>query len=172
MARGFEAAYLELWRSGELKRRAEEAYARLEACDICARECGVNRRQSAEGAGCHTADRAVVASYGPHFGEEAPRVGRGGSGTLFFTWCNLRCQFCQNYDISQSGHGREVRGLISARPIPMIDLLPKNRTLTARSRPLHRRKSRLTATTRRSPSSADYPEDMRCRVIWPLIAAG
>jgi putative pyruvate formate lyase activating enzyme len=104
----FEAAYLTLLRSGELKRRAEEAHARLEACDICARECGVNRLESAEKAGCHTADRALVSSYGPHFGEEDPLVGRGGSGTIFFTWCNLRCQFCQNHDISQAGQGREV----------------------------------------------------------------
>ncbi len=115
-----EAAYLPLWRSGELLRRAEEAYARLEACDICARECGVNRRESAEKAGCHTADRAVVSSYGPHFGEEDPLVGHGGSGTIFFTWCNLRCQFCQNYDISQSGHGREVEPEELARM--MLDL--------------------------------------------------
>ena len=104
----FEAAYLTLLRSGELKRRAEEAHARLAACDICARECGVNRLESAEKAGCHTADRALVSSYGPHFGEEDPLVGRGGSGTIFFTWCNLRCQFCQNHDISQAGQGREV----------------------------------------------------------------
>lgn len=104
----FEPAYLALLRSGELKRRAAEAYARLEACDICARECGANRRLGAEKAGCHTADRALVSSYGPHFGEEEPLVGRGGSGTIFFTWCNLRCQFCQNYDISQGGQGHEV----------------------------------------------------------------
>jgi putative pyruvate formate lyase activating enzyme len=104
----FEPAYLKLLRSGELRRRAELALARLEACDICARECGVNRRLGAEKAGCHTGDRALVASYGPHFGEEEPLVGRGGSGTVFFTWCNLKCQFCQNYDISQGGQGREV----------------------------------------------------------------
>jgi putative pyruvate formate lyase activating enzyme len=116
----FEAAYLKLWRSGELLQRAERAYARLEACDICARECGVNRREGAEKAGCHTADRAVVSSYGPHFGEEDPLVGRGGSGTLFFTWCNLSCQFCQNHDISQSGHGREVEPEELARM--MLDL--------------------------------------------------
>jgi putative pyruvate formate lyase activating enzyme len=108
MGKRFEAAYLNLLRSGELKRRVGEAYARLEACDICARECGVNRCLSAEKAGCHTGDRAVVSSYGPHFGEEEPLVGRGGSGTIFFTWCNLRCQFCQNYDISQGGAGYEV----------------------------------------------------------------
>lgn len=102
------AAYVTLLRSGELKRRVAEAYARLEACDICARECGVNRRLGADQAGCHTGERAWVSSYGPHFGEETPLVGSAGSGTIFFTWCNLRCQFCQNYEISQSGDGREV----------------------------------------------------------------
>jgi putative pyruvate formate lyase activating enzyme len=108
MADRFEPAYLKLVRSGELKRRVAEAYARLEACDICARECGVNRRLSAEGAACHTGERALVSSYGPHFGEEDPLVGRGGSGTIFFSWCNLRCQYCQNYEISQMGMGHEV----------------------------------------------------------------
>jgi putative pyruvate formate lyase activating enzyme len=104
----FEPAYLALHRSGELKRRVALAYARLEACDLCARECGVNRRLSPEGAGCHTGERAIVSSYGPHFGEESPLVGRGGSGTIFFAWCNLRCQYCQNYEISQGGEGYEV----------------------------------------------------------------
>jgi putative pyruvate formate lyase activating enzyme len=108
MAEHGPPAYLDLLRSGELRRRAEIAITRLEACDICARECGVNRREGAEKAGCHTGNRALVSSYGPHFGEEDPLVGRGGSGTIFFTWCNLRCQFCQNYDISQGGQGREV----------------------------------------------------------------
>jgi putative pyruvate formate lyase activating enzyme len=108
MAERSEPAYLQLLHSGELKRRVVEAYTRLEACDICARECGVNRRHSPEGTGCHTGERAVVSSSGPHFGEEEPLVGRGGSGTIFFTWCNLSCQFCQNADISQLGHGHEV----------------------------------------------------------------
>jgi putative pyruvate formate lyase activating enzyme len=99
---------VELYRSGELKRRVAEAYGHLEACDICARECGVNRRLGAEGAGCRTGERAIVSSHGPHFGEENPLVGSGGSGTIFFSWCNLRCQFCQNYEISQGGMGREV----------------------------------------------------------------
>jgi putative pyruvate formate lyase activating enzyme len=99
---------LALLRSGELERRVAEAYDRLEACDICARECGVNRRLSAEGAGCRTGERALVSSAGPHFGEEDPLVGSGGSGTIFFSWCNLRCQFCQNADISQKGYGHEV----------------------------------------------------------------
>ena len=108
MAERFEPAYLRLLRSGELKRRVAEAYARLESCDICARECGVNRRLDSEGAGCHTGERAVVSSYGPHFGEEDPLVGSGGSGTIFFSWCNLKCQYCQNYEISQTGAGFEV----------------------------------------------------------------
>ena len=108
MAKRFDPAYLQLLRSGELKRRVAEAYACLEACDICARECGVNRRESAEGASCRTGERAVVSSAGPHFGEENPLVGSGGSGTIFFSWCNLKCQFCQNYDISQRGNGYEV----------------------------------------------------------------
>lgn len=108
MAKRFEPAYLELLRSGKLKQRVAQAYARLEACDICARECGVNRRLSAEGASCRTGERAVVSSAAPHFGEESPLVGSGGSGTIFFSWCNLKCQFCQNSEISQLGYGREV----------------------------------------------------------------
>jgi putative pyruvate formate lyase activating enzyme len=104
----FEPAYLSLLGSGELKGRVQEAYRRLEACDICPRQCGANRRRDAKGAACHTGERAVVCSYNPHFGEEVPLVGVGGSGTIFFAWCNLQCQYCQNYEISQLGEGREV----------------------------------------------------------------
>ena len=102
------AAYLGLAASGELAKRAAAAYRRLEDCDLCARYCRVNRRRGIEGAVCRTGERAVVASYGPHHGEEDPLRGRGGSGTIFFSWCNLRCVFCQNWDISQRGIGREV----------------------------------------------------------------
>jgi len=108
MAERFEPAYLELYRSGELKTRVKEAYRRLERCNICARECGVNRRESARGAACRTGEQAVVSSCAPHFGEETPLVGYGGSGTIFFSWCNLMCQYCQNYEISQLGHGQKV----------------------------------------------------------------
>jgi putative pyruvate formate lyase activating enzyme len=103
----FEPAYLTLLRSGELSARVRDAYRRLEACDICLRECGVNRREDVLGT-CRTGEHALVASAGPHFGEESPLVGRGGSGTIFFTWCNLRCQYCQNYTISQLGEGEPV----------------------------------------------------------------
>jgi putative pyruvate formate lyase activating enzyme len=102
----FEAAYLELERSGELGARVEAAAQRLQACDLCPRRCGVDRR-SDTGA-CHTGQEAVVASAGAHYGEEACLVGRGGSGTIFFSWCNLNCRYCQNASISQHGEGRPL----------------------------------------------------------------
>lgn len=107
MATTFEPAYLNL-PTGELKRRVDQAWVRLKDCDLCPRDCHVNRRQTTKGAVCRTGERAVVASFGPHFGEESCLVGSHGSGTIFFSWCNLRCQFCQNYDISQLGEGHEA----------------------------------------------------------------
>jgi putative pyruvate formate lyase activating enzyme len=101
-------AYLALAASGELAKRAEAAYRHLEDCDLCARYCRVNRRKGIAGAVCRTGERAVVASYGPHHGEEDPLRGWRGSGTIFFSWCNLRCVFCQNWDISQRGVGHPV----------------------------------------------------------------
>jgi putative pyruvate formate lyase activating enzyme len=100
------AAYLELERSGELAARVEAAYRRLEACDLCPRRCGVDRGET-QGA-CRTGVEAVVASAGAHYGEERPLVGRGGSGTIFFSWCNLNCRYCQNASISQGGEGRAL----------------------------------------------------------------
>jgi putative pyruvate formate lyase activating enzyme len=104
----FEAAYLELLRSGELKRRIEETHSMLEECRLCGRECRVNRLESTKGAVCRTGEKALVSSFNAHFGEEDPLVGQHGSGTIFFTNCNLKCQFCQNCEISQLGEGREV----------------------------------------------------------------
>jgi putative pyruvate formate lyase activating enzyme len=101
------AAYLGLYRCGELATRIERAKGILESCEICPRHCQVNRLAGEVGK-CRTGARAMVSSYGPHFGEEAPLVGSHGSGTIFFTNCNLRCVFCQNYSISQLGEGREV----------------------------------------------------------------
>ena len=101
------AAYLELCHSGRLRERTEAAVSLLESCAICPRGCGVNRLAGDAGK-CRTARQAIVSSYGPHFGEEAPLVGRRGSGTIFFTNCNLGCLFCQNYSISQLGGGEEV----------------------------------------------------------------
>jgi putative pyruvate formate lyase activating enzyme len=103
----FVPAYLKLHQQGLLAARCEQARTQLQACDLCARYCRVNRQQGETGA-CRTGRQAVVCSYGPHHGEERPLVGFRGSGTIFFSWCNLNCVFCQNWDISQQGEGREV----------------------------------------------------------------
>ncbi len=107
---GFEPAYLALHRSGELRERVEAAFEGLQACTLCGRACEVDRtgRPPKDVGACQTGERARVASYGPHFGEEDPLRGYRGSGTIFFSWCNLSCQYCQNYDISQRGRGRDV----------------------------------------------------------------
>ena len=101
-------AYLKLFESGDLERRVAESWQRLEDCDLCARYCRANRLETIKGAVCRTGEHAVVHSHGPHHGEEAPLRGWNGSGTIFFSWCNLRCVYCQNWDISQKGLGREV----------------------------------------------------------------
>ena len=101
-------AYLKLVESGELEERASRAWQRLEDCDLCARYCRTNRLETIKGAVCRTGEHALVHSYGPHHGEEDPLRGRRGSGTIFFSWCNLRCVYCQNWDISQKGLGQEV----------------------------------------------------------------
>ncbi|MFH1154308.1 MAG: radical SAM protein [Pseudomonadota bacterium] len=80
------------------------ARQRLEACDLCPRQCKVNRLAGQTGI-CRTGPAARVSSWGPHFGEEAPLVGTGGSGTIFFSGCNLMCSFCQNYGISHNERG-------------------------------------------------------------------
>lgn len=103
----FEAAYLRLLRSGELRERVAEAYEHLSICDVCAWHCKVDRRAGSVGV-CRTGERAKVSSYGPHLGEEDPLRGWRGSGTIFFSRCNLKCQFCQNHDISQTDAGYEV----------------------------------------------------------------
>jgi putative pyruvate formate lyase activating enzyme len=95
-----EPGYLALYRSGELQRRAEALEARLAACDICPRECRVNRLEGERGF-CHSGRLPVVASVGAHHGEEPVLSGSRGSGTIFLGNCNLRCAYCQNYQISQ-----------------------------------------------------------------------
>ena len=103
-----EPVYITLFRSGELAERAKRAVAHLACCDLCARYCRVDRLLGMKGAVCRTGVRAVVHSFGPHYGEERSLSGTQGSGTIFFTWCNLRCVFCQNYEIAQLGEGHEV----------------------------------------------------------------
>ncbi len=104
----FTPAYLRLLEKGVLSERAAQAWRRLENCDLCARYCRINRLETLEGAVCRTGERARVHGFGPHLGEEDPLRGTRGSGTIFFSWCNLRCVFCQNWDISQKGLGRDV----------------------------------------------------------------
>ena len=100
----FEPAYLRLHRSGELKKRGEALWRSMEGCRLCYRECGVDRLEGEEGF-CQASSQLEVASHHPHFGEERPLVGRGGSGTIFFTNCGLRCVFCINWEINHEGKG-------------------------------------------------------------------
>jgi putative pyruvate formate lyase activating enzyme len=100
-------AYLELHEKGELERRAEAAERLLEPCRVCPRECLAQRLQGETGV-CGVAENAMISSYGPHYGEERPLVGTGGSGTIFLAHCNLCCVFCQNSEISQEGEGQVV----------------------------------------------------------------
>ena len=95
-----EPGYITLYRSGELERRAEALEARLRSCDICPRQCGVNRQQGERGF-CHSARLPIVSTVCAHYGEEPILSGIRGSGTIFFSNCNLRCVYCQNYQISQ-----------------------------------------------------------------------
>ena len=99
-------AYMKLERQRKFKERVDQAYAIMENCELCPRKCGVNRREGEKGF-CQAPFQAVVFSAHPHFGEERPLVGDGGSGTIFFSHCNLRCVFCQNWEISQEGKGWE-----------------------------------------------------------------
>ena len=95
-----EPGYLELFRSGELERRARALEARLEECDICPRECGARRLKGNVGT-CNSGPLPIVSSFGAHHGEEPALSGTRGSGTIFFGNCNMRCVYCQNYQISQ-----------------------------------------------------------------------
>jgi len=110
----FEPAYRQLARTGELRRRVEQAYAHLAACDLCAWNCRVDRH-TAKGV-CRTGTLAVVSSYGAHHGEENPLRGTLGSGTIFFAGCNMKCRFCQNYEISQLGDPLKGTGGHEAQP--------------------------------------------------------
>ena len=102
-----EPSYLQLHKKGQLSKRVEEATSLLKECCLCPRQCAVDRLSNEKGF-CKTGRRAKVASYNAHFGEEAPLVGKSGSGTIFFSFCNLRCSFCQNYEISHLGEGVEM----------------------------------------------------------------
>lgn len=101
----FEPAYLKLHQSGELKGRGQELWEIMKECRLCPRECKKDRFKGIKG-DCHSDYRLKISAFHPHFGEERPLVGRGGSGTIFFSNCSLRCVFCINWEISQGGAGK------------------------------------------------------------------
>ncbi len=103
----FEPAYIQTHEKGALAEKINAARQLLSPCVLCPRKCRVDRLGGETGV-CKTAEQAWVSSYNPHFGEESPLVGTHGSGTIFFTHCNLMCLFCQNFDISHEGYGQEV----------------------------------------------------------------
>ncbi len=110
----FEPGYLKLHRSGALKERGQRLWKMMEDCNLCPRMCGANRMKGETGF-CGADDQLIISSFAPHFGEERPLVGRGGSGTIFFSNCSLRCVFCINWEISQGGEGfnRSINDLAS-----------------------------------------------------------
>lgn len=103
----FEPAYIQTYKKGLLQEKINAAYKLLSPCNLCPQKCRVDRLSGETGI-CKTAKHALVSSYNPHFGEEKPLVGTDGSGTIFFTHCNLLCLFCQNFDISHEGHGQKI----------------------------------------------------------------
>jgi putative pyruvate formate lyase activating enzyme len=102
-----KGSYLKLLETGELKKRVEKAKDLLKECKVCPRECNVDRLSDKKGF-CKTGKNVYVASFFPHHGEEFPIRGFNGSGTIFFSYCNLGCVYCQNYDISHLGEGKEI----------------------------------------------------------------
>jgi putative pyruvate formate lyase activating enzyme len=103
----FEPSYIQEYRNGALEEKIEKCIKILNECTLCPRKCKVNRLKNEKGI-CRVGRWAVISSFNPHFGEESPLVGFYGSGTIFFSYCNLGCIFCQNYEISHLGGGHLV----------------------------------------------------------------
>ena len=106
-----ESSYLTLLRTGALESRVQALEALLERCTVCPRDC-LNNRLANEVAACYSGRLPIVSSYTPHFGEEPGLVGTRGAGNIFFGNCNLRCVYCQNYQISQT-HKQQVKNEVS-----------------------------------------------------------
>lgn len=102
-----QPSYLNLLKNGSLKEKADSALKMLKNCEICPRKCKINRLNDQKGF-CKTGLKPVIYNYLPHFGEEPPISGTNGSGTIFFSNCNMGCIYCQNYEFSQLNNGREV----------------------------------------------------------------
>jgi putative pyruvate formate lyase activating enzyme len=116
---GPEPSYIALYQTGELQRRISALQQSLYSCTLCPRDCHVNRLHDELGR-CNAGSRLMVAAAFPHFGEEPPLTGYGGSGAIFVSWCNLLCQFCQSWEVNHRGEGAPV----SARELAgiMLDL--------------------------------------------------
>lgn len=126
MKTSFEPRYLELHRTGELKRRGEILWEMMNICDLCPRECENNRTDGQKG-DCGSTSQLEVSSFNPHFGEERPLVGDGGSGTIFMTHCSLRCVYCINWQISIVGRGeRRSIGELAAMMLRLQEIGCKN----------------------------------------------
>ena len=117
-----EPSYVALLRSGELQRRVEELERLLERCTVCPRDC-LNNRLNNDIAACYSGRLPIVSSYTAHFGEEPPLVGTHGAGNIFFGNCNLRCVYCQNYQISQT-HKQQLKNEVTHERLAemMLDL--------------------------------------------------
>ena len=107
----FEPSYLSLLTDGSLLTRVVELEHLLERCTVCPRDC-FNNRINNEIAACYSGRLPIISSYTPHFGEEPPLVGKNGAGNIFFGNCNLRCVYCQNYQISQT-HKEQLKNEVS-----------------------------------------------------------
>ncbi|MGH8068872.1 MAG: radical SAM protein [Candidatus Entotheonellia bacterium] len=116
---GANPSYMTLYRTGELQHRMTALGRLLSPCVLCPRNCRVNRLNGELGL-CKAGDQLMVAAAFPHFGEEPPLSGQGGSGAIFISWCNLLCQFCQSWEVNHRGEGVPV----SARELAeiMVDL--------------------------------------------------
>lgn len=111
--------YIDLYQSGRLRERVKAAYDRLRRCDLCPRDCGIDRISGKTGF-CGAGLKPRIASANVHRGEEPPISGTRGSGTIFFSYCTLRCRFCQNYPISQMGNGEEITtGQLASRMLKL-----------------------------------------------------
>ena len=119
MNKKFVPSYLKLHESGGFKKRGEELWQMMKSCNICPRKCGAKRLEGEEGF-CRASGILEISSFNPHFGEEKPLVGTGGSGTIFLTNCSLRCVFCINWHVSHLGEGRESS--VDDMAAMMIDL--------------------------------------------------
>jgi putative pyruvate formate lyase activating enzyme len=113
---GANPSYITLYHTGELQRRITALGRLLEPCTLCPRDCRVDRRRGEVGL-CQAGDQLMVAAAFPHFGEEPPLSGQGGSGAIFISWCNLLCQFCQSWEVNHRGEGiavstRELAGIM------------------------------------------------------------